>query len=38
MSLYEQYGGFATIHIIVREFYKDILDDDLLSRYFQNTQ
>ena len=35
MTLYERYGGFATIHSIVQNFYDDVLEDDLLSSYFK---
>ncbi len=34
MTLYEKYGGFATIHTIVKEFYKDLLAEDDLKPYF----
>ena len=36
MTLYEKYGGFATIHSIVQNFYDDVLEDDLLRPYFHN--
>ena len=35
MTLYEKYGGFATIHSIVQNFYDDVLEDELLSPYFK---
>ena len=35
MNLYEKYGGFATIHSIVQNFYDDVLEDELLSPYFK---
>ena len=33
-SLFEKYGGFATIHELVEHFYDGVLDSDLLSPYF----
>lgn len=34
MTLFEKYGGFSTVSNIVRAFYKDLLADPELSRYF----
>lgn len=36
MTLYEKYGGFSTIHQIVRNFYQDILAEESLRGYFKN--
>ena len=36
MTLYDKYGGFSTIHQIVRNFYQDILAEDSLKGYFKN--
>ena len=33
-SLFEKYGGFATIHKVVEHFYDGILDNEVLSPYF----
>lgn len=35
-SLYEKYGGFSTIHEIVRNFYSDVLAEESLQHYFEN--
>jgi hemoglobin len=35
-SLFEKYGGFATIHQVVEKFYDGILDNDILSPYFDD--
>ena len=34
-SLFEKYGGFATIHKVVEHFYDGVLDNDILSPYFE---
>ena len=34
-SLFEKYGGFATIHKVVEHFYDGVLDNDTLSPYFE---
>ena len=34
VTLYEKYGGFATIHSIVQNFYDDVLAEDSLRPYF----
>ena len=35
-SLFNKYGGFSTIHEIVRNFYADVLSEDSLKHYFEN--
>lgn len=35
-TLYEKYGGFTTIHQIVRNFYGDVVAEDTLKMYFAN--
>jgi len=35
-SLFEKYGGFATIHKVVEHFYDGVLDNDVLSPYFED--
>ena len=34
-SLFEKYGGFATVSKIVREFYRQVLQSPNLKPYFQ---
>jgi len=34
-SLFEKYGGFAAIHKVVEHFYDGVLDNDILSPYFE---
>ena len=34
MTLYEKYGGFTTIHTIVKDFYHDVLAEESLAPYF----
>ena len=34
-SLFEKYGGFATIHKVVEHFYDGVLDNDILSPHFE---
>ena len=36
MSLFEKYGGFATVSTIVRQFYKDVLASPNLKSYFEH--
>jgi hemoglobin len=36
MTLYEKYGGFSTIHSIVKNFYRDVLAEESLAPYFKN--
>ena len=36
MTLYEKYGGFATIHLIVKNFYDDVQSEETLQHYFTN--
>lgn len=36
MSLFEKYGGFATVSTIVRQFYKDVVASPNLKGYFEN--
>ena len=36
MSLFEKYGGFATVSTIVRQFYKDVLTSPNLKSYFED--
>ncbi len=35
-SLFERYGGFATVSRIVSAFYDEVLDRPELARYFDN--
>ncbi|MGH2395974.1 MAG: group I truncated hemoglobin [bacterium] len=35
-SLYDKYGGFSAVSKIVHEFYRRILESDLLAPYFRN--
>ena len=35
-SLFEKYGGFATIHKVVEKFYDEVLENDILSPYFDD--
>lgn len=35
MSLFEKYGGFATVSQIVRQFYRDVLSSQNLKVYFE---
>jgi len=34
-SLFDKYGGFATVSKIVREFYREVLQSDSLKPYFE---
>ena len=34
-SLFEKYGGFATVHKVVEHFYDGVLDNDMLSPHFE---
>ena len=34
MTLFEKYGGFATVSKIVRQFYRDVLTSPTLKSYF----
>ena len=34
-SLFEKYGGFATVHKVVEHFYDGVLDNDILSPHFE---
>ena len=36
-TLFERYGGFATISRIVSDFYRRVRESDLLSPYFEHT-
>jgi hemoglobin len=36
-SMFERYGGFASVSRIVSEFYDKILDSPVTSPYFENT-
>lgn len=36
-TMFERYGGFATVSRIVSAFYDDILDEPALARYFEST-
>ena len=36
-NLFEKYGGFETITKLVHEFYKKLLADDKVSKYFFDT-
>lgn len=33
-SLYEKYGGFSSVSKVVHEFYRRVLESELLSPYF----
>ena len=35
-SLFEKYGGFATVHKVVEHFYDGVLDNDMLSPHFES--
>ena len=35
-SLYDKYGGFATINSIVIQFYDNLLANDDVSHFFEN--
>ncbi len=35
-SIFERYGGFATVGKIVLDFYDRVLDDDILGPYFED--
>lgn len=35
-TLYERYGGFATVSRLVMAFYDNILDSDILADYFED--
>ena len=35
-TLFSKYGGFSTVHEIVRNFYADVLSEDSLKHYFEN--
>jgi len=35
-SLYDKYGGFSTVSKVVHEFYRRVLENDLLAPYFKN--
>lgn len=35
-TIFERYGGFATIRRIVSDFYDRVLDDATLARYFED--
>ncbi len=34
VSMFDRYGGFATVRTIVSSFYDKVLDSDRLSRFF----
>ena len=36
-SMFERYGGFATVSKIVMGFYDKVLDSDIIGPYFENT-
>lgn len=36
-TIYEKYGGFATVSALVHDFYERVLDSDTLARYFATT-
>ena len=36
-TLFEHYGGFATVSRIVLDFYERVLDDDLVGPFFEDT-
>jgi len=38
LNLYEKYGGFSTVSKIVHDFYKKVLDSDILSHYFEKVE
>ena len=36
-SLFDKYGGFATIHQVVESFYDGVLENEILAPYFDDT-
>ena len=36
-TLFEHYGGFAKVSRIVLDFYEEVLDDDLVGPFFEDT-
>lgn len=36
-TLYDKYGGFGTVSKVVHEFYRKVLESDLLVPYFAET-
>ncbi len=36
MSLYDKYGGFATINSIVTDFYDNLLENNDVAHFFEN--
>ena len=37
-SIFERYGGFASVHRVVMSFYEKMLDSPITAPYFKNTQ
>ena len=37
MSLYEKYGGYASLNQVVRNFYDDVVNSPGLAHYFEST-
>ncbi len=37
-TLFDKYGGFATVSKIVREFYREVLQSPSLKHYFEGAQ
>lgn len=37
-SVYDRYGGFASVHRVVMAFYERVLDDDDLGPFFDDTE
>ena len=37
-TLFEHYGGFATVSRIVLDFYERVLDDDLVGPFFEDVE
>ena len=38
MTLFEKYGGISTVQAMVRDFYREVLDDETLAPFFHSTQ
>jgi len=36
-TMFDRYGGFASVHKLVFSFYDKMLDSDIVAPYFENT-
>ncbi|BBH51595.1 group I truncated hemoglobin [Fluviispira sanaruensis] len=36
ISIYDKYGGYKTLHVVVSLFYKKIMESENLIHYFEN--